>query len=406
VAKTRDPFAAFRINLEQQRKRSKDLVRARRRAGDHDFKLMDAQFVIARELGFGSWRELRTHVTAMDAARKSMDRRGSAPDQELRTLHIRCGSDIQRELAIAGFRGDFLSLWDWFPVGPVTNGRDWIERRARFHASAGVLEFDECITELTDADNRLALSAAGYERVVIWMEHDSHDQLASVRCLAHYARTRPPRVLELISIDYFPGSRRFIGLGQLPPEAMRLLWQRRSAAGAAQLELAASTWNALTSDDPRHLAALMRTGATALPHLARALQRHLCELPSRETGLGLTQTLLLQALAERPATVGELWSLYNEREPLPFLADTMFAYLLDEMGRATVPVVERKCVETAPSFRDPLAITRAGLAVLRGETDWLSLEPPTRWVGGVPIRPGQPAWRWDAERQDVVSIQL
>ena len=65
---TSDPYAAFRLNFEQQRKRAKDLLRAVR-AGDSaarrrlvdalafrvpdaaTIKLADAQFAIARELG-------------------------------------------------------------------------------------------------------------------------------------------------------------------------------------------------------------------------------------------------------------------------------------------------------------------------------------------------------------------
>ena len=73
---TSDPYAAFRLNLEPQRKRAKDLIRAvragdsaaRRRladalaphAGDAGaVKLTDAQFAIARELRFDSWSDLR-----------------------------------------------------------------------------------------------------------------------------------------------------------------------------------------------------------------------------------------------------------------------------------------------------------------------------------------------------------
>ena len=65
---TSDPYAAFRLNFEQQRKRAKDLLRAvragdaaaRRRLADAvalpvpdavTIKLADAQFAIAHELG-------------------------------------------------------------------------------------------------------------------------------------------------------------------------------------------------------------------------------------------------------------------------------------------------------------------------------------------------------------------
>ena len=401
---TSDPYAAFRLNLEQQRKRAKDLRHARRAEGARDYKLTDAQFTIARDLGFTSWMALRAHILAQTAARTAMEQSGPPLDAGMRTLHLRCGSDIEHELEKAGFRGDFLSVWDSLPVGPVTRAPDWIAQRARFHADtegAGV-DYDMFLSELTTADRRIIASADDYERVVIWMEHDSHDQLALVRCLAQYANTRAPHVLELISVNHFPGSRRFIGLGQLPPEAMRMLWEQRERLGPPHLALSAAAWSGLTADDPRELAALMRTGAPALPHLARALHRHLQELPSRATGLSLTQTLLLQLLAESPSTIGALWRRYGAREPLPFLGDTMFLHIVNEIGRTAVPVLERSTTVTGQPFRDHVSITDAGRDVLHGMTDWLSLHPPPRWVGGVRIDARDRGWRWDDDRQDAI----
>src|SRR4029078_11650460 len=109
---TSDPYAGFRLNFEQQRKRAKDLLRAvragdsaaRRRLADalaprapdaEAVKLTDAQFAIARELGCGSWLDLRAHVMAQAAAREAIAQRGPAIDADVPTLHIRCGSDIK-----------------------------------------------------------------------------------------------------------------------------------------------------------------------------------------------------------------------------------------------------------------------------------------------------------------------
>jgi hypothetical protein len=174
-----DPYAAFRLNLEQQRKRAKDLLRAVR-AGDAAahrrladavalpvpdaamIKLADAQFAIARELGFRTWRDLRAHVMAQTAAREALTQAGPAVDADMPTLHVRCGSDIEGELEAARFSGDFLAVWDPFPVGPVTDAPDWIAQRARFHAETGTardVDYDAFLAELTDADRRLAASA-------------------------------------------------------------------------------------------------------------------------------------------------------------------------------------------------------------------------------------------------------
>jgi hypothetical protein len=147
----------------------------------------------------------------------------------------------------------------------------------------------------------------------------------------------------------------------------------------------------------------MRGGTPALPELAPALHRHLRELPSCTNGVSLTQALTLQIVAEQPTTIGGVFRrLHAEREPLPFLGDTEFLRIVDDMLRAAKPPFERMSMEPEQPFRDELVITDAGREVLRGAVDWLSLEPPPRWVGGVHIVPGQPAWRWDDERQDVL----
>jgi hypothetical protein len=71
------------------------------------------------------------------------------------------------------------------------------------------------------------------------------------------------------------------------------------------------------------------------------------------------------------------------------------------MGRARPRVYERSGLDPERPFSDRLVITQTGRDVLRGVTDWLSLEPPVRWVGGVRFDPSAPTWRWDEARQDV-----
>jgi hypothetical protein len=116
----------FRINLDQQRKRAKDLLRALRdgdaeaqrrfrlhhpRAAQDDLlRLSEAQFVIARELGLPSWPKLKAHVEAMDRSWQRITQGEPAPDRDSATLHIRCGSDIGAALVEAGFTGDFPGI--------------------------------------------------------------------------------------------------------------------------------------------------------------------------------------------------------------------------------------------------------------------------------------------------------
>jgi hypothetical protein len=106
-------------------------------------------------------------------------------------------------------------------------------------------------------------------------------------------------------------------------------------------------------------------------------------------------------LDEKPMTIGELFrTLHAEREPLPFLGDSMFMHIVTEMGCAAPPAFTR--VPAEHPFHDRLSITDGGREVLRGATDWLSLRPPPRSVGGARIDAGGPNWRWDEAQQEVV----
>jgi hypothetical protein len=424
--------SAFRLNLEQQKNRAKKLLRAAK-AADADalsrlakvrrdsvahhsrgglvatVKLADAQLALARELRFASWAKLKAHIESMDRQRAAIDKKHPAPDGDLKTLHIRCGSDIQETLAGAGFAGDFLVHAIPYCLGPVTAGPVRHELMARFLADTFPgLVYEHELEGLRRGEQRLHRTADDYERVVLWMEHDSWDQLVLVRLLAHYADIKRPPVLELIVADEFPGSERYIGLGQLPPEALRLLWRSRKPVKPAQLMLGNDAWNALASDDPRPLAALARSGTPALPIMALALHRHLCELPSVENGLSLTEHLVLQVLAEGGTfTLNRVWELLQtEREPLPWIGDLGFLHVIEQMGKVSESVFIRNAAASGQrSFLDRLSITGLGRAVLCGERDWRSLRPPSRWVGGVHIQPTAGGWRWDEAKCDAVFRQ-
>jgi len=432
--------AAFRLNLEQQKKQAKDLLKAAK-AGDASaltrftavmgdardkplgpgslerdpisLKLADAQFVLARELQFSSWTELKSHIDSLDQARTAIEDKRHPPDAGSKTLHLRCGSDIRSTLVEAGFSGDFLEVSYPYCHGPVTSAPDHFEREARFIAGlAGKhmnVSYEDALTRRYEEERALAASAASYERIVLWMEHDCFDQLVLVRCLAQYASIETPPALELIGINHFPGRRadgvpiRFIGLGQLPTEAIRLLWDRRRSVSPEQLVLGKDAWEALVLDDPRPLAAMMRTGTPALPDLGRALHRFLQELPGIKDGLGVTERLILQILSEASVSLNRLFSLMTyERDPLFFATDLKLLEVVERMQNLTDPVLTRSAA--GKQWEDVLSITDAGRAVLRGERDFLSLKPTPRWVGGVQIGPGHRDWRWDDAAQKPMSM--
>jgi hypothetical protein len=308
-------YPHFRLNFEQQRKRAKELLKAGL-AGEPQAltrfrsppRLAEAQYLIAQELRFENWAALKRHIAAMtrerEAARAQMALPPDAPsplDGDFRTLHIRCGRDLEAPLRDAGFRGDFYEHNYPYLIGPVREGPGCLEQRAHFLVASYAdsrdppLQYEPVLHGL-QLDERRLHDSADYERVVIWSEFDCYDQLVLARLLGHYATYRRPERLELLNVGEFPGAMRFIGLGQLPPEALRMLWTTRKPATPEMLTLGLNAWRALTNPDPRALAAIMRSGTSVLPLLAKALHRHLRELPSSVNGLSFTEEMALQPL--------------------------------------------------------------------------------------------------------------
>jgi uncharacterized protein DUF1835 len=415
-----DPYSAFRLNLEQQHKRAKDLLKAAK-AGDARAlqrlraagfttpgapKLAQAQHCIARELRFTNWADLKHHIGEMERLRHGLA--ALVLDADCRTMHIRCGTDFLRELREAGLHGDFNAHINPYLQGPVTDSPDWLERRARYIADAigpyQRLDYATVLEGARDEERRLAAASRDYERVVLWLEHDRYDQFVLLRCLAWFAEHGAPPRLELVGPSDFPGATRFVGLGQLPPEALRLLWEQRQPITAEQLTFGRRTWAAFRAADPRALAALARDGTPLLPALAGALHRHLQELPSVENGLGLTHHLLLQALAEgEPQRAGRLVGLVmHDRDPLPGLGDLGYDQALRELAALPDALVQRSGGHAYEAWNlDEVAITESGREVLEGRRDALALPFPERWVGGVRIAPAQRNWRWDERTRAV-----
>src|SRR5206468_4385532 len=92
---------------------------------------------------------------------------------------------------------------------------------------------------------------------------------------------------------------------------------------------------------PEALLDLVKTGTPALPTMAKALARHLAELPSTQSGLSLTEELTLRILSEKGAmTAPRLFGWYtNDYEPLPFLGDTGYWIVLRELANAQAPAI-------------------------------------------------------------------
>ncbi len=204
-----------------------------------ELKLADAQWIIARENGLTSWPKLKEHIELMNRAEDQLRKPRFDLDSDMKTLHIRCGTDIQATLPVCGFRGDFLEVSNPFPQGPVPPldpVNAFITTRSQFIKQnyAGYVpdeRIDQTPREIEHVETTLRELPGEYGRVALWFEHDPFDQLCMAYVLTHLTRRHLKHTkIELIQADSFPGVTHFIGMGQLckNPESLVALWQQRT----------------------------------------------------------------------------------------------------------------------------------------------------------------------------------
>ncbi|WP_070965728.1 DUF1835 domain-containing protein [Vibrio sonorensis] len=360
-------------------------------------KLADVQLMIAREHGLSSWAKLKQHIETQEKEKQAIVNATYAPDEQLSCLHVRCGHDIESTLSDAGFVGDFLPWIDPFCVGPLfLDAAKQSQLRAKFVYDHYLNEIEGNTTTPAEIleqerDNWAQLTSDQYKQIVFWVEHDNYDQLMMIYLLAHLKDSELGKV-EIIEVNSFPGSERYIGLGQLPPESIRSCWKKRKKVSSSQVKLAKQIWNALCQPDPLAVVSLLSGNTQArFPFIHPVLIRHLQQLPSVSHGLSMTCYLTLEVLKDNPEiTVSDLFTRYQSKEPLPFLGDLMFWAMLKPLVQCEVPLLTVNYSQSS-FLQHKLKLTEQGNQCLQGK---YVHRPNEEFVGGIKLAKDS-GWAWD-----------
>jgi len=241
-------------------------------------------------------------------------------------LHITDGESVAGTLRQSGLPGDVVTYGDLLYEGPVAGGlppAELREIRARFMADAGYASLDDARRYLEAADQALERSAQ-HDETVLWFDHRLSNQLMLIRALDWLGRHEHSKRLALI-----PEAR---DLGRLTAPQLASLAQTRTAVTQAQFDLASKAWAAFTSSDPAAIERVIATDTSALPFLAKALQRYLQEFPSPTNGLSRTQQKALEILRDRgPMPWRNLYAAVQQTEEIVFMGDLSFHRIVREL---------------------------------------------------------------------------
>lgn len=249
-------------------------------------------------------------------------------------------------------------------------------------------------------------ASEGYDNVTLWFEHDLLDQLQILQILDWFSEaSRENTTLELICVDRFPGKPDFRGIGQLSPEEMASLTDRRQPVTDSLLALAASGWAAFRSGNPGDLLAFVDGDLGELPFLPAALHRHLEEFPDASTGLNRTESQLLRLMAEGFHAPQDMFLQNMKMETALFIGDWSTYRILDALCASGLAACKPHPFRF-PSFSrekqvefnsQHLSLTSAGSRVLRGEQDAFHHMQRDGWLGGVKVVDAGRTWTWDKD---------
>ncbi|MBI1898597.1 MAG: DUF1835 domain-containing protein [Acidobacteria bacterium] len=299
-------------------------------------------------------------------------------------LHVTNGDSAAAKIRAAGVGGDVLVWLDCLHEGPVPAGftrEELNDIRAKFIAECGWESYSKVVAAFETRDAWL-LAAPD---VALWFEHDLYDQLQLIQALS--LLDPQSTAVSLIQSD--------VHIGPLAPEQCAALWSRRQLVSDAQRNYAARAWAAFRAPQPEEIERLLEDEAPALPYTAAALQRHLREFPSFDTGLSHTETYILEAVAEGAGEFVSLFHAYQRKERAPaFMGDAAFLLYLNRLMNARVPLLEA----------EPCRLTEAGRAVLAGARDQIELNGIDRWLGGVHLKGDYAEWRWSGPERRLLHM--
>jgi len=205
-------------------------------------------------------------------------------------LHVANGTSVTGTLSAAGVPG-IMSIWaDPLYEGPVPAGLNDDELREVRGRYLGGGEHAADPTNDMRRWRKVIDDHESYDELVLWFEHDLFDQLNLIQLLG-WIRARVPegKAVGLICVGSFPGRPDFHGLGELPPKELAPLLETRRPVTAPEYALAERAWQAFREPTPEALDELRRSDTSAMPFLARALERLLQEYPWTSDGLSRTE---------------------------------------------------------------------------------------------------------------------
>jgi hypothetical protein len=216
-----------------------------------------------------------------------------------RVLQITGGDVAGENLKKSGVAGELLVWHDILYDGPRRPGwpdEDVLVARTHFleEVTGGGLGRNEILETLKKQYLKLE-TVKDYDELVLWFDACLFDQSMLCHILA-CLKSKGVESAQLICVDAFPGIVPYNGIGQLSPEQLFSVYDRRHEVTFDQFRFAERVDRAFALQDSAEFIELAALGEAPLPWIPAAVTRWLQEQPDAATGLGCLERLALEAI--------------------------------------------------------------------------------------------------------------
>lgn len=261
-----------------------------------------------------------------------------------RVLHITSGDMAGESLKKSGVPGEVFVWHDILYDGPRAPGwpdEDTLAGRALFleGVTGGGLGRQETLGTLV-AQYRKLETVGEYDGLVLWFDACLFDQamLAHIlACLKH----KGVETAELVCVAAFPGIMPYHGLGQLSPQQLASVYDRRCPVTGEQFLFADEVDRVFALQDHAMFAKLSRRSDAPLPWVPAAVARWLEEQPDTVTGLGRLEQLALDALHSGCTTPNDIFAHVAAHDTPPqYWGDITLWAKINGLAARNPPLVE------------------------------------------------------------------
>jgi len=246
---------------------------------------------------------------------------------------------------------------------------------------------------------------ARFDTVELWADAEPNAQLQLV-WLLDYLRPHSDVVARLALVQTNTS------IGSLGPRE----WGRERSVPihTDHLEIASAAWSAWRAPTPAAWFDLLAQDLGALVQLRSAVMAMLEELPMRTTGLGATETRMLELLAAGHAHPYDLFPGHEKANERRTFGYWEVGELLDGLAHCPKPAISGlaegpfdDALHDAKDRHDcyrqsQLSLTELGEAILAQSDDFSRHNPIQRWWGGTELTNNR-LWRWDPTNRWLVA---